>query len=285
MRVYADSEFGALNVVLLASVGGFRLHPPINKTQEHFYRSDPPRLDILVHQQEEFAKVLKAHGVEIIWAPTRNDSPNQVNVRDVASVVSDRFLICSMKWSVRQNEHQSIGEVASELGGPVLRVDTGVVEGGDLMLAGDTLYVGLSERTDRRGLEWLKRRFGDRFEIVALRLNPPFIHLDMVFNVIGDETALIYPPGVEGSSLRLIEERYDLVEVDAEEQFTLATNVLSLSPDTIVSDKRHRRLNDVLRKAGRSVIELEYSELTKIGGSFRCSTCPLVRQPAPKKRG
>ena len=39
----------------------------------------------------------------------------------------------------------------------------------------------------------------------------------------------------------------------------------------------NKRINDELRSNGFDVIELDYSEPAKLGGAFRCGTCPLER--------
>ncbi len=281
MRVFVDSEVGALQSVLVGPVDHFRLHPPINETQAHYFRVAPPRTDVLVRQHEQFVDVLLRRGVDVRWVPRRDDSPEQVFTRDVALVIHDTFVMCAMKEPIRQNEPLALEPLVQTMENPVLRVTKGIVEGGDVLLDGHTLYVGQSIRTNPDGVRWLKEHFGDRFEIVPLYLKPPYLHLDVVFNLVGQNTALVYPPAMEAASLNLVRGRHHLIEVTAQEQFELATNVLSLSPETVVSDVRQERINAVLRERGLEVVELEYDEIIKLGGSFRCSTCPLVRDPFP----
>jgi NAD(P)H dehydrogenase (quinone) len=72
-------------------------------------------------------------------------------------------------------------------------------------------------------------------------------------------------------------ETYELIEVTREEQKMLGTNVLSLSPDCVVSRDDSVRINSEMRARGIEVIELPYSEPPKTGGSFRCCTLPLHR--------
>jgi N-dimethylarginine dimethylaminohydrolase len=279
MRAYVDSEFGRLRSVLLCSVENFKLHPPINVTQRHYYQTDPPKLDILQAQQAAFVRALEDHQVDIKWAAPQSESPVQINTRDVATVIGDTLLVCSMKEPLRQREPDALNDLLTELESPVMRVGTGVVEGGDIILDGDTLYAGLSERTDTAGLDWLRSHFGDRFHVQALRLLPPFLHLDVVFNLVGNDAALIYPPALQPEDLDLLRGRYTLIEVTESEQFALATNVFSLSPDVVISERENTRVNPLLRALGKTVVEVPYSEVIKIGGSFRCSTCPLIRDP------
>ena len=276
-HVYVDSEVGELKRVLLASVSNFYVHRPFNDTQRHFYPTDPPSVEALVRQQSAFVEVLESHGVEIIWLPPRRDSPNQVNVRDVATAIRQRLVLCAMKWPIRQKEVRSVRKILSMLDAGVVEAGGGTVEGGDVILDGGRLFIGRSERTSVEGIRWMEREFGATVEVVPLGMRPPFIHLDVVFNLVGDKTALVYAAGLEQTALTLIKDMYSVIEITAEEQFALGTNVFSISPEVVVCERRHKRIAEELRARRLKVIQLEYSELTKIGGSFRCSTCPIER--------
>ena len=72
-------------------------------------------------------------------------------------------------------------------------------------------------------------------------------------------------------------EKYDVISACPDEQINLPTNVFSVNPTTVIADKRNVITNSLLKAHGKQVVELDYSESSKIGGSFRCSTCPLRR--------
>ena len=54
-------------------------------------------------------------------------------------------------------------------------------------------------------------------------------------------------------------------------------NVVSISEHVVVSERSFTRLNQWLRLQGFIVEEVAYSEISKQGGLFRCSTMPLIR--------
>jgi N-dimethylarginine dimethylaminohydrolase len=278
MKINVESETGLLLDVVLGSVSNFKLHSPINKTQKFFYQSAPPIIDRLIKQQDAFVEVLNKYGVNIYWIEPQPNSPNQLNVRDIAVVVRNTLIICAMKEPIRLNEPDAFQSLIPLIETPIKKVGEGVLEGGDIILDRETIYLGISERTNPIGLDWLSANFSDSHTIVPIQLKEGFLHLDVVFNLIGKKTALIYPPAIQVESLRVLESRYELMPVDWDEQFNLACNVFSLSPETLISDKRHIRMNDLITKAGYEVIKLDFSEITKIGGSFRCGTCPLARE-------
>ena len=67
--------------------------------------------------------------------------------------------------------------------------------------------------------------------------------------------------------------------VSREEAAALATNVLSIAPDTVIAraGPECARVNGELRKAGYAVLEIPFDGVPSTGGSFRCATLPLQR--------
>ena len=57
----------------------------------------------------------------------------------------------------------------------------------------------------------------------------------------------------------------------------MTSNVFSINPYVIVSEKRFTRVNNELRKRGFTVEEIQYAEVGKMSGLLRCSTLPLRR--------
>lgn len=263
----------------MASVSTFHLHSPINTTQAFYYTADPPKLEKLLAEQESFMAALKSKGIEIILATPRADCTNQLNTRDVAFVIGNKFIVSPMKEKERQNEHLALETFISNLESNdiVLRPEFGIIEGGDIVLGQSKIYVGISQRTNFLGLEWLKKNFSADYDIVPIYLQNNFLHLDVVFNVLSSDTALIFADGIKSSSLDVIRSRFKTIETHADEQINLPTNVFSIDENTVIADPRNNKTNRRIQATGKEVIEIDFSEISKIGGSFRCSTCPISR--------
>jgi N-dimethylarginine dimethylaminohydrolase len=278
MRIHVDSETGRLELVLMAAMKDFVHHDPMNEVQRHYYCADPPLPDRLKAQHQAFAETLSKAGVDIVWVEERPDTLHQIFVRDIAVVILDTLVVCEMSQPLRRNEPKALAGIIEKVEGPVERITDGFLEAGDVMVQGGTLYVGQSPRTDARALSWLEQGFGSRLDVSPLALVPPHIHLDVVFSPVGRDHAIIYPPAFEPDSLARLRSRFRLIEIDRKEQFSLASNVLSLSPEVVISAAHQTRVNGLLRKAGLNVIEVDYDEVAKLGGAFRCATCPLFRE-------
>lgn len=276
MQFHIDSEFGPLRDVLLGSIRNFTLNTPINSTQQHYYCVDPPKIERLIEQEDKFIEILEQRGVVIHRLPLMTTSFTQFFVRDIATVIGDKIVVCSMKETIRQEETAALDLLLRDVEQHILRADTGFLEGGDLLIDKSVIYVGLGERTNAAGLAFLERHFGNTFEVLPLKMAANFLHLDVVLNLLGKGDALVYTPALEDSALEVLAKRYHLIEVTSEEQFNLSTNVLSLTPETIIVDERNTRLNAVLAEK-YELIPLEFDEIGKMGGSFRCGTCPLRR--------
>lgn len=165
---------------------------------------------------------------------------------------------------------------------PVIHVPEEIlIEGGDVIIHEGFIYVGISERTSRGAVDFLAHKF-PQFEVIDIPLRSrrsghEILHLDCAFMPVGNKKALFYPGGFEEVP-PAISRRYDLIEVTDKEQKELAVNVLSLSPQTVVSRSSASRVNALLRDAGLEIIELDFDEAPKTGGSFRCCTLPLRRE-------
>ncbi|WP_407407226.1 dimethylarginine dimethylaminohydrolase family protein, partial [Peribacillus sp.] len=104
-----------------------------------------------------------------------------------------------------------------------------------------------------------------------------YLHLDCIFNILSPTEALVFPDALTKKELDFLGSRYNLIEVNGDEQFTLGTNVLSIGNKKLFSLPCNKKVNKQLRERGYEVIEVDISEIIKSGGSFRCCTMPLLR--------
>jgi arginine deiminase len=139
--------------------------------------------------------------------------PNYFFMRDPQVVVGDGVVISSMATQARRREsllskyvfqhHREFRKV-SEV--DLMQRDERprpTLEGGDLLVASrEVLIAGVSERTNRAGVEQLARclkRSGSAVRtiiVVELPKARSFMHLDTVFTFISRNECLIYPPVV-----------------------------------------------------------------------------------------
>jgi N-dimethylarginine dimethylaminohydrolase len=141
----------------------------------------------------------------------------------------------------------------------------------------ETIYVGLSNRTNQKAAEQLQLLL-NQYNVIPIPFKDKYLHLDCVFNVLSPEVALIYPNALTKKDIELFSSRYELIEVSEEEQFQLGTNVLSIGNKKVFSLPVNKNVNKQLRNRGFQVIEVDITEIIKSGGSFRCCTLPILRE-------
>ncbi|WP_344480517.1 arginine deiminase family protein [Streptomyces amakusaensis] len=83
----------------------------------------------------------------------------------------------------------------------------------------------------------------------------------------------VFTPG----RIRWFAERFDLIDVTSAEARAVQVNVLAIAPGTVVVAQGSDRIAAELAARGIEVLTVEYSEVTKIPGSLRCTTLPLHR--------
>ncbi len=278
IQVSVTSEYGKLETVILASIENYRVTSPINVTQKHYYDSNPPRLEKLLAEQMAFVNLLKLETVNIHWAKPISECPYQVNTRDIATIIGTTLIVGNPRREIRRNEVKGIEHIIKQIPSNILRVpSTAFLEGGDIVLDGSTIYVGIGERTDINGLNFIKQNF-PQYETVPVHLAPGILHLDVVFNILPKRNCIIYLEGIKEPGLDYFINHFEqLIHIEATEQFDLATNVFAVNTSTLVADPRNKRVNIELARLGFDIRELDFTETTKIGGAFRCATMPLIR--------
>jgi len=233
-------------------------------------------IDMALKQHGHFISTLEDHGVDVIKLPPLPQFPEQVFTRDIGFLLGQHMLVSKMANYVRQGEEKAFKQWLEKEGVPFQAFNQGTIEGGDILIDGNTIFVGLSNRTNMEAVQQLKTILPE-FEIIEIPFTDSYLHLDCVFNIISPTEAIIFPEEVHGKKVQQLKRRYDLIEVTREEQATLATNVLSIGEKRIISLPINKELNSELRKRGYEVIEVDITEIIKFEGSFRCCTLPLFR--------
>lgn len=269
------TEYDTLQSVILCQPQFMTIEEVINDVQKK-YEVENIDTSIAMKQHEAFEKTLKEHGVEVIKLPTSEQFPEQVFTRDIGFTVGEDVFVAEMASDIRKGEEQALEAWLEEKGIP-FQTTTSRVEGGDIIVDGFTVYVGISSRTSVEAIRKLQNDL-PYHRIIPLPFNEKYLHLDCVFNLLSPTVGLLFSPAFESKTIDLLVDRYEFIEVSAEEQFTMGTNVLSIGHQKVFSLPQNKEVNAAMRAKGFEVIEIDFSEIIKSGGSFRCCSMPIVRQ-------
>jgi len=245
----------------------------------------PTEADIL-REIATFEKILIEQGVTV-YRPDVLSATDQIFTRDIGFVIEDKFIIANMLEPARKKELPGIQHVLNQLDpNKTLKPPPAArVEGGDILLWGDHIFVGISHRTNVQGYAFLKKQFPNKY-VHALPLvvsddpDAHVLHLDCTFQPIGKDQAIIYHDGFaeKPKILYKLFPKDKLIEVDLDEKKRMFPNVFSIGPNKVVVERTFVRLKEALEARGFQVFEVDYTETSKLSGLLRCSTLPLRRR-------
>ncbi|MGE6856591.1 dimethylarginine dimethylaminohydrolase family protein [Bacillus sp. FSL K6-2841] len=274
------SEYDDLQEVLLCSPIYMEIKQIINETQKHFARENISQMKAIA-QHKQLIQTLQDHQVRPIMLPANDRFPEQVFTRDIGFTIGHTLFVSSMAAPVRQGEEQLLKEWAQGIGMNTVTLTNGTIEGGDVLVDQTRVFVGTSKRTNPAAIHELKKELPDH-DIIPIHLPPHILHLDCVMNILSHDEILIYPEAFKKEDLHLLNMHYHLIEISEQEQFTLGPNVLSIGQKKVISLPINQETNAALTAHGYTVIEVNFSEIIKSGGSFRCCTLPIRRSSTKK---
>lgn len=277
MSVQSCSEYDVLKQVILCSPQYLRIEKVINRHQKR-YAEENIDARLAVKQHSALIETLRKCETEVFLLNAGEEYPEQVYTRDIGFVIGRRFFISNMSEDIRRGETDVLRFWLKKRNIPVFELKSRI-EGGDVIVDGKTVWLGMSGRTSGSAAWELESKAPDLSVRPVCFNSKEHLHLDCVFNVISWRDALVYPPALAGEDYKKLALSYNLIEVEEDEQFTLGTNVLPIGKKRLVSFSGNTKTNEKLRRHGFSVVETDISEILKSGGSVRCVTLPLLRVP------
>lgn len=152
------------------------------------------------------------------------------------------------------------------------------LEGGDVLLNGHDIYVGISgNASSPEGAEWLQAFLGPEYRVHQIKLTKEFQHLDCVLSLVRPGLGLRCSDAILDELPESIRD-WDLIEVSTVEAKKLGVNIMILDDKTVIIDKQHHRIGEELKKRDVNVIEIPYDKVATWGGGLRCSHHPLIRE-------
>ncbi len=293
LTIDVGSEYGRLRTVLMCRANPC---PPGRNVREDLTGIDLPMVHQLlrwrhdrydvgrVHEQQDaFIELLRSRGVEVVLADNQADIVSQHYTRDIGFAVDHVFVVARPRRAFRQRELAGIRSLTTRMS-RVAHLDMGTIEGGDVMLHDGHVLVGRGEETSADGIDalrWVLDQHGVDREIITLEFaHRGVIHLDDELTIVAPGLALAHLESFTAGSRAWIEGHLDVVEVTDRELRELQVNALAVAPGTVVVEQGSERIAEVLTSHGVEVLRLDYSEVNRLPGSFRCTTCPLMREPA-----
>ena len=167
--------------------------PNIGRCELTFMERVPIDYDLAVRQHEEYCGMLARRGVAVTTLYDNLSCADCCFVEDTALIVDELAIIASMGVVSRRSETTAIASELAKYRDLVCVSYPSTLEGGDVLQAGKNIFVGLSTRTNLRGIEEVVRILKSldyRIFPVPVRGS---LHLTTACSLIDDETVLINP--------------------------------------------------------------------------------------------
>jgi N-Dimethylarginine dimethylaminohydrolase len=243
-------------------------------------RVQVPDHAIAQRQHAAFVQVLRDAGATVHTLEDLPDVSIQLYPRDLAFAIDDTLFLARSRDPIRRKEQRALLPLLPQMS-RVEKLDQGLIEGGDVIVTDDVVFVGLSEASNLAGVTALReglRRVGSTREVIPIEFTGRgVVHLDTKFTIVGPHLAYVHSASLTPSSRAQIAARFEVIEATDEDARSLMVNTVALAPDRIIIDDRATRLGEALRAHAIEPVALDFSEVTKFPGGFRCATLPLRR--------
>ena len=223
----------------------------------------PIDLPLAERQHAEYRAALAEAGLAVIDLPALDGHPDCAFVEDAAIVLPQLTVLTNPGAASRRGEVTSI---AAALPGdrPMATIAApATLDGGDVLLVGGSLYVGLSTRTNEEAVAALRvlvEPYG--YAVLPVTVSGA-LHLKTAVTALDARTVLINPAWIDAGPFSQIEQ----IVVAPDEPF--GANVLRIG-DRVLAQSSAPRTAARLAARGYAVATLDIGEFTKVEAGLTC---------------
>ena len=219
-------------------------------------------------QHAAYADALAACGWTIRNAPPADDYPDSVFIEDTVVVCEDLAVLTRPGAPARRDEVAGVAGLVASLGLRTASIhEPGTLDGGDVLQAGRTVYVGRGGRTNGAGIHQLRTLLAPLGRTVIGVPLGNVLHLKSAVTALPDGTFLLLPDLVPASLFPAVRP----VEEEA------GCHVVPLGADRVLIAASAPRTAELLSDVGFSPVVVDISEFEKLEG---CVTCLSVLLPS-----
>jgi dimethylargininase len=242
---------------------------PVSSSISHcelsFHARKPIDIAKAIVQHKAYQDCLAELGVRIVSLPAEPDLPDAVFVEDAAVVVDEVAVIPIMGAPSRRPETRTLIDTLSPYRPIKFLVEPATLDGGDVLRAGRFVFVGLSQRTNRKACSQLSDLLGGYgYQVQSVEVRD-CLHLKSACSYIGSDTMLVNRSWIDTERLR----GFELIDVPDEEP--AAANAL-LVKDVVIIPASFPKTRALLEERGFRVRTIDLSELQKAEAGVTCSS-------------
>jgi dimethylargininase len=229
-------------------------------------------LDRARAQHVAYEDTLRSIGCDVRRLRPEPGMPDAVFVEDVAVVVDEMAVVTRPGAASRRGEVRSVAEALAPYRDLFHIEPPGTLDGGDVLVMGRSVLVGLSSRTNEEGATQIAAMLAPFGYTVRRVPVGSCLHLKSAVTRVSASVVLLNPGWLDARAL----DAFERIEVDPAEPW--GANALEIG-GAVLYPAAFPRTRDRLLRRGLDVREVGVSELAKAEGGVTCCSV-LFRQRA-----
>ena len=238
---------------------------PVPESYNDCVSSNREQIDVALarKQHTEYCSTLEQLGLKLIPVSADDTLPDSCFVEDTAVIFGEKAVICNMKTKSRAKEIIEVAKVLGKMKETHYIKPPATIDGGDILKVQDTVFVGLTSRTNLHAVKQLERILAKSdFEIIPVKVYN-VLHLKSACTYLGDNHVAVAEGYFDTDLLR----NYKKIVVPKGEEY--AADCLAVKGTVLVA-KGYPKTGRLIEEAGFSTKELDVSEFRKGDGALTC---------------
>jgi len=222
-----------------------------------------PNFATALQQHQAYIEALEKIGLEVIILEANDAYPDACFVEDVAVLTSDFAILTNPGADSRRGEKHLIELELQSKFERFYRIEIGTLDGGDVMMVGKQFFVGLSDRTNQKGINEFRKILKQEGYTVCEVNMKEMLHLKTGVNYLENNTLTVFG---EFEQEALFE---DFRQIKIAPNDAYAANSVWIN-GTVLVPAGFKKVAQQIAAHGYKVIELKMSEFQKLDGGLSC---------------
>lgn len=233
-----------------------------------------PNPDRFLRQHRAYVNALEDGGIDVTVLPALEAFPDSVFIEDAALCCRGVAISLRPGAPTRREESTALRPDLEAVFGEVIDLPgAGTVDGGDVLLADEDAFIGISARTDVEGYESLSSLLTDLgYRTIKVVSPAEVLHFKSDCGLLDSQT--VFCTGRLAASGCFSD--YRVIEAPAGEE--AAANLIRVN-DTVLMRAGFPRTEALLREHGFSVITLAADEAAMVDGGLSCMSLRFSLNP------
>jgi len=223
-----------------------------------------PSFETINNEHKEYVSALKNSGLNVFILESLNDFPDSIFVEDPGLTYNNNYISLRPADKTRFGESEVMQKEVNKLFDDIYTVNSGNIEGGDILRIKDHFIVGLSSRTNEQGAENLSKILNFLGLSIEITKTPKdILHFKSECSLIDEDTILLTNKMLGNN---VFKKKYSFLEIPKGEE--IAANSLRINKNLLIPSGCPKT-EEMLSK-NYNVVSLNVDEVFKVDAGLSC---------------